>query len=244
MDEKLSVDSVPGTFYRICQDKSLFCYGIDAVLLSAWADVVDGSRVIDLGTGNGIIPLGLYGRHQNLKVTGLEFQEKCAALAERNVELNGLEKSIDIVQGDIRNVAQIFEAGSFDCVVSNPPYFPIDSGTASPNKAKDIARREVQCTLDDVVAAAAHLVRDSGIFCMIHRSSRLEEILPAVERHGFCVRRICHVRPDEVSPANLVLLDCIRGNWEGEKKEAFLTVYERPGVYADEVCRMYGRNSC
>ena len=159
------IDELQRNNYRIIQDPGRFCFGMDAVLLSGFARVKEGERVLDLGTGTGIIPILLEAKTRASHLTGLEIQPDSADMAKRSVALNGLSDKIDIVQGDIREAAGIFPAASFDVITCNPPYITDGHGLTNPEAPMAIARHEVKCTFADVAAAAAKLlVPGAGLF--------------------------------------------------------------------------------
>ena len=166
--------------YRIWQDSEAFCFGIDAVLLAHYPVMKDGDCVMDLCTGNGVIPLIMHGtaRDEAKRVSfrGLEIQEGAASLARESVNLNGLSNEIGIITGDVKEAANLFGAASFSLVTCNPPYTPGGGGLRGEDDRKTIARHEVLCTLSDVVEAASKLLKMKGRLAMIHRPSRLAEI--------------------------------------------------------------------
>lgn len=151
LKENERIDNLERNGYQIIQDAKRFCFGMDAVLLSGFARVKDGARVLDLGTGTGIIPILLEAKTGAAHLTGLEIQPDSADMARRSVKLNGLENKIDIVTGDLKEAGSLFDAASFDVVISNPPYMIGQHGITNPEDAKAIARHEVLCTLRDVI---------------------------------------------------------------------------------------------
>ena len=164
--------------YEIIQDPKRFCFGIDAVLLSNFAKVKPGERVLDLGTGTGILPILLEGKTKGSHFTGLEIQEESADMARRSVAYNRLEDKIDIVTGDIKEAATIFPPASFDVITTNPPYMLNQHGLKNEGDAKTIARHEILCTLDDILRESEKILADSkGRFYMIHKPFRLAEIM-------------------------------------------------------------------
>lgn len=164
LKEHERIDDLERNGYRIIQDTHRFCFGMDAVLLSGFARVKDDARVLDLGTGTGIIPILLEAKTKAAHLTGLEIQEDSADMARRSVRLNGLQEKISIVTGDIKEAGSLFDAASFDVITSNPPYMTAQHGLTNPEDAKAIARHEILCTLEDVIAQAARLLRRAGIF--------------------------------------------------------------------------------
>ena len=187
MTEKLvreneRVDDLQNGYYVI-QDPEKFCFGMDAVLLSGFTKVKKGENALDMGTGTGIIPILLKAKTMGKQFTGLEIQEECAQMAERSVRYNHLEEDVRIVQGDIKEAADIFGAASFDVVTSNPPYMIGLHGLRNPDLPKAIARHEVLCNLEDVVSQAARVLRDRGRFYMVHRPFRLAEIMNVLTKY-------------------------------------------------------------
>ena len=234
------LDDLQRNGYRILQNKERFCFGMDAVLLAGFVGVKPGERVIDLGTGTGIIPILLEGRYGGDQYTGLEIQEEMADMAARSVALNGLEDKISIVQGDINGAARRFGLSSFDVVTCNPPYMRGSHGLKNPQAPKAIVRHEVLCTLEDVVREAAGLLRPGGRFYMVHRPRRLSEIMAAFHRWHLEPKRMKLVHPFADREANMVLLEAVRGGGVMMKVEAPVIVFQAPGVYSREIRDVYG----
>ena len=225
--------------YKIIQDKDAFMFGIDAVLLSnfAFSSIKKRDCGVDLGTGNGIIPLLLVDKVAH--VTGLEIQEKSAGFAQKSVELNALEQKIQIVNGDIKNVSSLFAKHAYDFVTSNPPYMISEHGKENPADEKAIARHEVLCKLEDVVAAADYLLKPHGKFFMIHRPFRLAEIFDCLQKYKLEPKRMCLISPFEATEPNLVLIEARKNAQSRLKIEPEIIVYEKPGVYTERVKAIY-----
>lgn len=170
------VDDLQRNHYRIIQDPARFCFGMDAVLLSGFASARERDRVLDLGTGTGIIPILMAAKTGAAHLTGLEIQPESADMAGRSVRLNRLENRIDIVTGDIKEAVSLFGAASFDVVTCNPPYMTEHHGLTNPDAPKAIARHELLCTLEDVISQSAKLLRPGGNFYMVHRPLSLIHI--------------------------------------------------------------------
>ena len=228
----------------IIQDKDSFMFGIDAVLLADFAvkGVRAGDSVIDLGTGNGILPLLMEKSCKASAFTGLEIQKKSAELAFRSVELNGLESKINIVQGDLKNVDSLFSKHSFNIVVSNPPYALVTQGKQNERDEKTIARHEVLCTLEDVVAAADYLLHTHGKFFMIHRPERLGQIFTALAKFNLEPKQLQLIQPFADQAANLVLIEARKNSQPGIKMLPSLIVRTRnengEPVYTKEFSRI------
>ncbi len=226
--------------YKIIQNKKKFCFGMDAVLLSGFASVREGENVLDLGTGTGIIPILLAGKTEGRHFTGLEIQTESADMARRSVLHNHLEDRISIIEGDIREAGKIFPPAFFDVITSNPPYMTGQHGLVNPNKEKAIARHEICCTLEDVVGQTARLLRVGGRFYMVHRPFRLAEILHMLVEYRLEPKRLQLVYPFIDKEPNMVLIEAVRGGRSRVQVEKPLIVYEKPGVYTEEIYDIYG----
>ena len=234
------IDDLQRNGYRIIQKKKGFCFGMDAVLLSGFAQVKEGEAAVDLGTGTGIIPILLEAKTKGKHFTGLEIQEEVAEMAGRSVRLNQLENRVDIVRGDIKEASRLFGKASFDVVTSNPPYMNDNHGLKNPELPKAIARHEVFCTLDDVCREASLLLKSGGRFYMVHRPHRLAEIITALKTYKLEPKRMKLVHPFVDKEANMVLIEAVRGGRSMMKVEAPIIVYREPGVYTQEIYDVYG----
>lgn len=240
LKENERIDDLECNGYHIIQDAERFCFGMDAVLLSGFARVKKDARVLDLGTGTGIIPILLEAKTGAKHLTGLEIQEDSADMARRSVRLNGLESKIDIVTGDIKEAGSLFDAASFDVITCNPPYMTGNHGLTNPNDAKAIARHEILCTLEDVVALTAKLLRPGGNFYMVHRPFRLAEIMVLLHNYKLEPKRMQLVYPYVDKEPNMVLIEANRGGRPRMTVEKPLIVYKEPGVYMPEIYDIYG----
>ena len=224
----------------IIQDPSRFCFGMDAVLLSGFAKVKKGERAIDLGTGNGIIPILLSAKTDGEHFTGLEIQPENVNIANRSVIYNHLEEKIDIVEGDIVNASERFGKSVFDVVTSNPPYMIGQHGLTNPDSAKAIARHEIKCTFEDVARETAALLKPGGRFYLVHRPFRLAEIMVTLVKYKLEPKKMKLVHPFVDKEPNMVLLECVRGGNPRMTVEAPLIVYREQGKYTDEIYDIYG----
>lgn len=234
------LDELHRNGYQIIQNSSKFCFGMDAVLLSGFARVKLGERVLDLGTGTGIIPILLRGKTEGRDFTGLEIQEESADMARRSVAYNHLEESISIVTGDIKEAAALFGAASFDVVTSNPPYMTGNHGLVNPEQPKAIARHELLCTLEDVVRETAKVLRPGGRFYLVHRPFRLAEIMTVLVKYKLEPKRMRLVYPFVDKEPNMVLLEALSGGRSRITVDKPLIVYKEQGVYTDEIYDIYG----
>lgn len=229
--------------YEIIQNTEKFCFGMDAVLLSGFARVKPRERVLDLGTGTGIIPILLKAKTPGEHFTGLEIQQECADMAMRSVAYNHLEEQITIQQGDIKEASAIFGRASFDVVTSNPPYMIHSHGLENPHLPKAIARHEILCTLEDVISQASKVLKVKGRFYMIHRPFRLAEIMGLMMKYHLEPKRMQLVYPFVDREPNLVLLEGVLGGKSRIQVEKPLIVYEKPGVYTQDVLDIYASSN-
>lgn len=235
-----TVDDLQRNGYRIIQKPDGFRFGMDAVLLSGFADVKPGAKVLDMGTGTGIIPILIEAKTKASHITGLEIQEEFADMAGRSVQLNGLEEKINIVTGDIKEAGRIFGGASFDVVTTNPPYMNDSHGLKNPDLPKAIARHEILCNLEDVVREASMVLKSGGKLFMVHRPHRMIEIIAMMRKYHLEPKRIRMVHPFIDKEANMVLIEAVKGGGSYLKMESPLIVYKETGVYTDEILRIYG----
>ncbi len=238
--ENERLDDLQRNGYRIIQNPDKFCFGMDAVLLSGFANVRKKEKMLDLGTGTGIIPILMAAKTEGDSFTGLEIQPESADMAARSVQLNELENRVSIVEGDIREASALFGCGAFSVVTCNPPYMLNEHGLQNPNPYKAIARHEIACTLEDVLREGARLLTPKGRFYMVHRPFRLVEILTGFTAHGLEPKRLKFVQPFADSAPNMVLIEAVKGGNAGVIVEKPLIVYREPGVYMEEIYDIYG----
>lgn len=229
--------------YYIIQDPARFCFGMDAVLLSGFAKAKKGEKVLDLGTGTGIIPILMSAKTEGESFTALEIQEESADMARRSVAYNHLDDKVKIVTGDIKDASNIFGASSFHVITTNPPYMIGTHGENSPSEAKAIARHEVLCTLDDILRESARLLMPGGRFYMVHRPFRLAEIMSKMVEYKIEPKRMRLVHPYIDKEPNMVLIEGLRGGKSRITVEAPLIVYKEPGVYTEKIYNLYGMNT-
>lgn len=238
--ENERLDELQRNGYSIIQDPKRFCFGMDAVLLSGFAKAKKGERVLDLGTGTGIIPILMEAKTESEDFTALEIQEESADMARRSVLYNHLENRINVVTGDIKDASKIFGASSFDVITTNPPYMIGEHGISSASDAKAIARHEVLCDLDDILRESAKMLRPGGRFYMVHRPFRLAEIMSKMIAYKIEPKRMKLVYPYIDKEPNMVLIEGLRGGKSRLTVEKPLIVYKEQGVYTDEIYDIYG----
>ncbi len=240
LKENERIDDLQRNHYKIIQDSDRFCFGMDAVLLSGFARAKEGDRVLDLGTGTGIIPILMEAKTCAAHLSGLEIQPDSADMARRSVKLNGLEEKIEIVTGDIKEAVSLFGPASFDVVTCNPPYMTEHHGLTNPGAPKAIARHELLCTLEDVISQAGRLLKPGGNFYMVHRPFRLADIFVLLRQYKIEPKRMKLVYPFVDKEPNMVLIEANRGGRPRMTVEKPLIVYKEPGVYTDEIYEVYG----
>ncbi len=240
LKENERIDDLQRNHYRIIQDPGRFCFGMDAVLLSGFAKAKQGGRVLDLGTGTGIIPILMEAKTSAKNLVGLEIQPDSADMARRSVRLNGLEKKIEIITGDIKEAESLFGAASFDVVTSNPPYMTEHHGITNPEAPKAIARHELLCSLEDVISQSSRLLKPGGNFFMVHRPFRLVDIFVLLREYKLEPKRMKLVYPFADKEPNMVLIEANRGGRARMRVEKPLIVYKEPGVYTEEIYDIYG----
>lgn len=234
------IDELQRNGYRIIQNPERFCFGMDAVLLSGFARAKKQERCLDLGCGNGIIPILMEAKTEGMHFSGLEIQPESADMAKRSVALNGLQDRIDIVEGDIKDASKIFGASSFHVVTTNPPYMTAQHGLTNLYEAKTIARHEVLCNLEDIIRESARLLMPGGRFYMVHRPFRLAEIISLMVQYRIEPKRMRLVYPYVDREPNMVLIEGLRGGKSRMTVEKPLIVYKEPGKYTDEIYDVYG----
>lgn len=234
------LDDLQRNHFQIIQNPRRFCFGMDAVLLSGFAKAKAGARVLDLGTGNGIIPILMAAKTEAEHLTGLEIQPESVDMAKRSVLLNDLTERVSIVEGDIKRASGLFGAAVFDVVTCNPPYMPGQHGLVNSDQAKALARHEIACTFEDVAREAGKLLRPGGTFYLVHRPFRLAEIISTLLTYKLEPKRMRLVYPFVDQEPNMVLLEACRGGNSRMRVEPPLIVYKEPGVYMPEIYEVYG----
>jgi tRNA1Val (adenine37-N6)-methyltransferase len=234
------IDSLQRNGYDIIQHPGKFCFGMDAVLLSAFVKVKDGEEVLDLCTGTGVLPILLSAKTNGKHFTGLEIQTESADMAKRSVEMNSLSARIEIMQGDLLEAEALFAPASFDVVSCNPPYMEKQSGLVNPSDTLAIARHEIACTMQDVVDAAAYVLKPGGRFYMVHRPFRLAEIIRRMSAAGLEPKTLRMVYPKVDREPNMVLIEGRLGAKSGMTVEKPLIIMDENGKYTKEVSDIYG----
>lgn len=238
--ENERIDELHRNGYRIIQNETAFCFGMDAVLLSGFAAAKKGERVVDFCTGTGIIPILMEAKTDGSHFTGLEIQAPMAEMAGRSVLLNNLSEKVEIICGDVCRASEIFGKSSVDVVTCNPPYMNQNHGLKNPDEPKAIARHEVCLTFDDVAREAAAVLKPGGRFYLVHRPMRLVELIMTMKKYKLEPKRMKFVHPFVGEEANMVLIEAVYGGGAQMRIEKPLIVYETPGKYTSEIYDIYG----
>lgn len=237
--ENERLDELHRKGYKIIQDPNRFCFGMDAVLLSAFANVRKNEKVLDIGTGTGIIPILMEARYGGESYVGIEIQEDVADMASRSVKYNNLEEKIIIDNADVKDALELYGSSHFDVITTNPPYMTVDKGLINPSDTKALSRHELSVKLEDIVSISSKILKNKGRFYMIHRPARLVEIMNVMRKYNLEIKRIRMVHPYIDKEANMVLIEAMHDGKPFLKVENPLIVYEKSGEYTKEVMDIY-----
>ncbi len=208
-----------GNGYKIIQDPEGFCFGTDSVLLSDFAVAKYNHIVVDLCSGNGIIPVLLCAKTRAKHITGIEIQQKPYELAMRSRELNCLADRVDFINDDVKNALNYFEYNSVDVITCNPPYMLSGSGFQNDSDTKTIARHEILITIDDIARISSKLLKYGGKIYIVHRCDRLVDVMYALRKYGIEPKRLQMVHPYIGDSPNLFLLEGLAGGNASLKME-------------------------
>ncbi len=240
--ENERIDDLEFKGLKIIQNKDGFCFGIDSILLSDFAkEIKKGSKVIDLGTGTGIIGILLCGKTELSKIIGVEIQKEVYDMAKRSIKLNNLENKFEIINENIKNLENIIETGTLDAVVTNPPYKKIGTGLTNENEKKLISRHEITANLEDFIKVSSKMLKDKGTLYMVHRPDRMVDIIELLRKYKLEPKRIKFVYPNANKDANLILLKAVKNANPFLKIEKPLYVYNQNGEYTDKILKIYGK---
>ncbi|MGO4371848.1 tRNA1(Val) (adenine(37)-N6)-methyltransferase [Paenibacillus sp. MCAF20] len=207
------------------QSREVFSFSLDAVLLSRFANIPKRGKIVDLCTGNGVIPM-LLSTRTKAQIDAVEIQPRLADMARRSIEMNGLQEQIQVIEQDLRVYAKEAGNGVYDAVTVNPPYMPVTAGDQNENEHYAIARHEIHCTLNDVMQASARLVRPGGKVAMVHRPSRLLDIVETMRKWKLEPKRVQFVHPHANAEANMILIEAMRDGKPDIKLLPPIMVYE------------------
>lgn len=241
INEDELVDDLQLNGLQLIQKKDGFKFGIDAVLLSDFANVKRNFRVMDLCTGTGIIPFLIYGKYSPKEVYGLEIQNDMVEMAQRSVYINELKEKIFFLNNDLKDIKFLKGLERFDVVTVNPPYKLNNSGILNSSDKLAIARHEILCNLEDVIVAARTLLKDNGRLFMVHRPERLADIFELMRKYKIEPKRVKMVHPKLGKAPNIVLVEGQRDGGAYLKWDEPLYVYDENGKYTSQIDEIYGR---
>ena len=242
LEENERIDDLEFKNLKVIQNKNGFCFGMDAVLLSDFAkNIKRNAKVLDLGTGTGIIPILLCGKTELKKVIGVEIQEEVAKMAKKSILLNGLEGRFEILNCNIKELNKIYKKQTFDVIVTNPPYKKQDSGIVNENEKKVISRHEITANLEDFIKIAKDLLKDKGELYMVHRPERLVDILELMRKYRIEPKLLKMVCPNKNKEPNLVLIKGVKNAKPFLKIEKNLYVYDTENKYTKEILEIYNK---
>ena len=242
LKENERIDDLEFKGLKIIQNKEGFCFGIDSILLSDYAkNIKPGTKVIDIGTGTGIIGILLCKKSKAAHITGIEIQAEVADMAKRSIKLNGLEEKFDIKNINIKDVFEEIEPNTIDVVVTNPPYMKANTGAKNIEKKKLISSHEIECNLEDIIRISYKLLKSKGEFYMVHRAERIVDIMYMLRKYRIEPKTIRFVHPKKEREPNLILIKCVKDGGNGLKIETPLIVYDDNGNYTDEIYKIYNK---
>ncbi|WP_338597351.1 tRNA1(Val) (adenine(37)-N6)-methyltransferase [Clostridium baratii] len=236
-----NVDDLQLNGLMLIQKKDGFKFGVDAILLSDFANVKNKHTVIDLCTGTGIIPFLVLGKYNPKKIFGIEIQDDMVEMANRSVLLNEVS-NIEFINRDLKDSKFLKTLEKADVVTVNPPYKLNNSGILNPSDKLSIARHEIMCNLEDVISASRILLKDNGRLFMVHRPERLADIITLMRKYKIEPKRIRMVHPNKNKAPNIVLVEGQRDGGAFLKWDAPIYVYNEDGSYSDQIEEIYGRD--
>lgn len=237
--ESERIDDLLTQDLKIIQSHEVFCFSMDAVLLARFASVPKRGRVLDLCTGNGVIPLIMSTRSQEAVFEGVEIQQRLFDMADRNVRLNNLEGRIRMHHGDVKEAVRTFGYGEFELITCNPPYMPPLSGKKNSSEHFAIARHEIMLQLEDVIRVSSQLAKNGGKIALVHRSTRLVDIITLMRQYGIEPKRLRFVHPRQDTEPNMVLIEGMRGGKPELRIQPPLIVYKNGDEYCEELEQIY-----
>lgn len=237
---RLQRDEIGFGGYFLWQDADAFRYGVDAVLLADFASCAARDRVMELGSGNGVVPLIIKAKYNPEYIAGIEKQESVYQLAVRNAEENGLAGEVEFFNMDVLNVSEAFEAGSFDLVCSNPPYMEKGCALVNPDSVKHVSRHETSAGLEDFFKAAAYVLKAGGRLVMVHRPFRLPDLMTMSRRYGLEPKKMRLIVPHPGETPNIVLLEFVKGAGKELVIIPQLCIRDNNGEYTQELKAIYG----
>jgi tRNA1Val (adenine37-N6)-methyltransferase len=226
---------------KIIQARQGYRFSVDSVILAHFPELNRIRKIVDLGTGNGVIPLLLSHRSSTVELTGIEIQESMVDRARRSVEYNQMDNRIEIIKADIKETANLLPEGFAEMIISNPPFWKKGEGRISKNKEEAIARHEIQVDLEHIAEAAVHILCPGGKLCIIHRADRLPEIVETFGKKQLILKRIRMVHAFSDREARQLLLEAQKNGSRGFSVLPPLIIYDKAGEYGEEIKGIYNR---
>lgn len=225
----------------IYQDDDYFAFSLDSVLLANFVTIkLSDKKIVDFCSGNAPIPM-LMSFRTKARIFGVELQKEIYSMGYDSVLENGMDKEIQLINDDVKNISNIFEAESMDVVTCNPPYFKYQSDSlVNDNDVKTIARHEVMLNLEEVIKASKYVLKNGGTMAMVHRPDRMIEIINLMQKYGIEPKRMRLVYPKVGKDANILLVEGIKNGKTGLKVLSPLYIHNEDGSYVDEIRMMFG----
>lgn len=236
------IDDLQLNNLKIIQNKDGFCFGIDAVLLSDFAkEIPTNSKVLDLGTGTGILGILLCVKTKLSKIYGIDIQEDVCNMASRSIKLNNLQDKFEIINKDIKDLEDVFEENTFNAIVSNPPYKKDNSGLKNESIAKLISRHEISASLEDFISISSKLLKNNASIYMVHRPERLSDLFYLLRKYNLEPKKLRLVHSYTNSKPKLILVKATKNAKSFLNIEEPLIIYNKDGSYTDEILKIYNK---
>ncbi|CCQ89186.1 conserved hypothetical protein [Nitrospina gracilis 3/211] len=230
MSHSLSIEQNP-TGYR---------YSVEPFLLAHFVEPEPAQRVLEVGTGCGILPLLLTSREPKLDISAVEIQESLVRIAIRNVAQSG-RTGICIHHADFLEMARDLPPSSFDWIISNPPYRKRKSGRINPDPEKAIARHELKLSLPTLIAAAAPLLKPHGKLVLAYPPLRREEWATELKCNGLAPRRRLIIHGHHDTEPRILIMEAMRAELCGRCEDQTLVMYNPDGSYTEPMQAIYER---
>ena len=242
LKENERIDDLELNNLKIIQNQKGFCYGIDSVLLSDFAKKIpNNAKVLDLGTGTGILGILLCGKTNLDKIYGVEIQEEVSKMAQKSILLNNLSERFEIINDNIKNLNNYFENDSFDVIISNPPYKKDNSGIKNGSETKLISRHEITANLEDFISVSSKMVKSNCSLYMVHRPERLSDLFFLLKKYKLEPKKLRTVQSYFDSKPKLILVKATKNAKSFLNIEKPLIIYNKDGTYTNEVLEIYGK---
>ena len=225
---------------KIVQNTDWFKFSIDSVLLSNFVKITKNTtNIIDFCTGNAPIPL-ILSTKTRANIKGVEIQKDVYNLAKKSIEINNLQDRIEILNMDVKDIAQKYESDSFDLITCNPPYFKLkESSIINDNDIKSVARHEIYINLDDIFKVARKILKNNGTIAIVHRTDRLIDIIDCMKKNNIEPKRLQLVYPKFNKESNIVLIEGAKNGKSSLKVLPPIYVHDEDGTYLEEIKKMF-----